>query len=236
MSFDRFFHALTPFGLLDQDAETLLTSNGVGAVIARPGVGKTAFLVQLAIYYMFKEKNVIHISIQDSIKKMCLWYEEIRRNVRTAHNLDLTDTDWESLLQRRFVVSHKPEAFSISKIETQLNALAEQGIFKPEILILDGLELDAETFSFLSKLKTIIDSNHLRAWLSFRSDLPSAAEAETFPENLRRLVASCECAFLLRSVEKAMRIDVIRCGAASSLPRRFLLDPTNLLLKNLETP
>ncbi|MDY6954411.1 MAG: hypothetical protein SWE60_23145, partial [Thermodesulfobacteriota bacterium] len=70
-----------PLRLMGQETEDILPEGGFGAVLARAGVGKTAFLVQLALNSMLKSKNVVHISLDDPVKKVCLWYEEVVRNI-----------------------------------------------------------------------------------------------------------------------------------------------------------
>ena len=45
-------------------------SGNFGAVTSRAGVGKTAFLVQIAISSLLKDKNVLHISIKDPVEKV----------------------------------------------------------------------------------------------------------------------------------------------------------------------
>lgn len=229
MKFDQLL-TTTPLGLLDQDAGMLLPPGGLGAIIARAGVGKTAFLVQLAIYQLMKNNSVIHFGIQDTVKKMCLWYEEIRRNIHNTFGLEIHDADWDSLLKQRFLISHKLETFSLAKLEAQLTDLIEQAIFIPRVIIIDGLELNHSAFGFLTNLQKTLTRLNLRAWLSFRSELPPPKEGEDLPDLIKELVTACDCTFLLRLAEAAMRIDVVKCGEANAMERKFLLDPTNLLL------
>ena len=53
-------------------------------MLARAGVGKTAILVQLALNTLLKGKNVLHISLNDPVKKVGLWYKEVFRHL-TKH-------------------------------------------------------------------------------------------------------------------------------------------------------
>ena len=50
--------------------EDILPQGGFGAVLARAGVGKTALLVQLALNTMLRDKNVLHISLNDPVNKV----------------------------------------------------------------------------------------------------------------------------------------------------------------------
>ena len=73
------FH--NPLRLMGYETEDILPSGGFGAVLARAGLGKTAILVQLALDSLLRSRNVLHISLDDSVKKVCLWYEEVFRNI-----------------------------------------------------------------------------------------------------------------------------------------------------------
>lgn len=62
---------LSRLGLEDADG---IPEGGFGAVAAPAGVGKTALLVQLALHAMLKDEPVLHVSLQDPVQKIGLWY------------------------------------------------------------------------------------------------------------------------------------------------------------------
>jgi len=66
-----------PLRLMIKETEGLPSEGGFGAVLARAGVGKTAFLVQLALNHLLRDINVLHISLDDPVNKVSLWYKEV---------------------------------------------------------------------------------------------------------------------------------------------------------------
>ena len=58
------------------EEEDILGRGEFGALTARAGVGKTSFLVQLALDKMLRGRNVLHISIDEPVEKVCLCYED----------------------------------------------------------------------------------------------------------------------------------------------------------------
>ena len=62
-----------PLRLMGYETDDILSEGGFGAVLARAGVGKTALLVQLALNNLLQNKNVLHISLDDPVKKVSLW-------------------------------------------------------------------------------------------------------------------------------------------------------------------
>ena len=66
-----------PLRQLGFETEEILPVGGFGAVLAHAGVGKTALLVQLAINSMLRNRKVLHISLNDPVNKVNLWYNEL---------------------------------------------------------------------------------------------------------------------------------------------------------------
>ena len=71
----------TPLRFLESENQDLLKAGGFGAILARAGVGKTAFLIQIALDYLLSKRNILYISLNDPVEKVCLWYEEVYRNI-----------------------------------------------------------------------------------------------------------------------------------------------------------
>jgi len=149
---ERSFHMLkkdlilrNPLRLLGYETDDILPKGGFGAVLARAGVGKTSLLVQLALNTLLRSKNVLHISLVDSVKKVNLRYEEVFKNITNQYHLEKTDELWESILPHRFIMTFKVEGFSVPKLEERLSDLTEQGIFFPDMVLIDGLPFDGES-------------------------------------------------------------------------------------------
>ena len=82
-----------PLRVMGFESEDILPAGGFGAVLARAGVGKTAFLVQLAINALLRGKNVLHVSLSDPVRKVTLWYEEVF-SVLSSISGDYDSLDW----------------------------------------------------------------------------------------------------------------------------------------------
>ena len=71
----------TPLKFLELENQDILKEGGFGAILARAGVGKTAFLIQIALDYLLRKQNILYISLNDPVEKICLWYEEVYRKI-----------------------------------------------------------------------------------------------------------------------------------------------------------
>ena len=74
------------------DAHGLGRGN-VGVVMARAGVGKTAFLVHIALDSLLRERKVLHVSLDAPVDHVHSWYEAVFNDLARAAQLsDLAGT------------------------------------------------------------------------------------------------------------------------------------------------
>lgn len=154
-----------PMKFIKEDANRLLGDGQFGAVLARAGEGKTSFLMHLALDNLLRGKNVLHICLGQPIKKVCLWYEEVLLRISDQYELDNTNVMWEMILPHRFIMTFNIDDFSVKRLEERLNDLTEQGIFFPQIVLLDGLPFE-NAQALLSKLKTLAVEHGFSAWFT----------------------------------------------------------------------
>jgi len=128
-----------PLRLIGEETEDIISNGGFGALLARAGVGKTALLVQIALDNLLRNINVLHISLNDPVKKISLWYEQILRNIVKQYNIKQMDQLSETMLSHRFIMAIDVEDFSIIKLEQRLKDLMEQDVFNPKVILVDGL-------------------------------------------------------------------------------------------------
>jgi hypothetical protein len=158
-----------PLGFLGYETDDIDQQGNFGAVTSRAGVGKTAFLVQIAISSLLKDKRVLHIGIQDPVDKVNLWYREMFSNLTQDHDAKQSRQLWESLLVQRFIMTFETESFDLTKLISRIDELIAQHIFIPQVLILDGLSIDTAMPSELNRLKEYARQNHFIVWFSIRS-------------------------------------------------------------------
>ena len=58
-----------PLKKLGFENDDIISPGSFCAVLARAGVGKTSLMVQVALNAMLRGKKVLHISLDDSVKK-----------------------------------------------------------------------------------------------------------------------------------------------------------------------
>ena len=151
---------------IKEEADHLLANGQFGAILARAGEGKTSFLMHLALDNLLRGKSVLHICLDQPIKKVSLWYEEVLHAISDQYELDNANVMWEVILPHRFIMTFNIEDFSAKRLEERINDLTEQGIFFPQIVLLDGLPFDKTEQASLTELKALAGEHGFPVWFT----------------------------------------------------------------------
>jgi hypothetical protein len=120
-----------PLRVMGHENDDILSAGEFGAVLARAGVGKTAFLVQLSLNALLRGKNVLHISLADPVNKVSLWYKEVFNLIADQYKVDQINQLWESVLPHRFIMTFRVEGFSVPKLQERLADLTNKTSSRP---------------------------------------------------------------------------------------------------------
>jgi len=221
-----------PLSFLGYETDETEKKGNFGAVTSRAGVGKTAFLVQIAISSLLKDKNVLHISIQDPVDKVILWYKELFFNLTQNQDAKQSKQLWEELLAKRFIMTFETESFDFSKLIFRIDELIIQGIFVPQLIILDGLSLENSMEPELSRLKEYAVKNNFTIWFSVRTHRHQSDDPVTMLQQL-----SGNSNFLFNMIVQLLphkdKIQVKRLSLTGEFNDRppLLIDPSTMMIK-----
>lgn len=224
-----------PLRFLENETGDILLEGGFGAVLARAGVGKTAILVQLALNTILKGKNVLHISLDDPVKKLTLWYKEVFNHLTKQHDSIETNPIWESILPHRFIMTFRVEGFSTSKLEERLTDLVEQDIFSPEVIIIDGFNFKDDVRTSLSDLKRLAQKHTLYVWFSVKTHRDEKPGPDGMPAQMGEVADLFDLVIQLQPKGKEIHVKTLKGTAADSDRRTLLLDPATMLVKDSES-
>jgi hypothetical protein len=221
-----------PLRHLGFETEDILPAGGFGAVLAHAGVGKTALLVQLALNSMLRNRNVLHVSLQDPVNKVTLWYGELFNHLAGQYEGAQIKKLWDSVLPHRFIITFRVESFTVPKLEERLNDLTEQGIFKPEMMIIDGLHCDEPLRPALVALKALAGKNGMRVWFTVHTHRHEKPGPDGLPASFSPVADLFDLVLELQTEHTDVYIKPLR-GAASATPAPpLLLDPSTMLIKD----
>lgn len=222
-----------PLRLLGSDKNKLPGAGEFGAVLAKAGIGKTSVLVQIALDNLLNGKNVLHVSLDQPVKKVCLWYEEIFNNIARQYDLKNTTRLWEEILPHRFIMTFNNQTFNVSQFEERVNDLIEQGIFFPQLVLFDGLPFNEEARELITELKMVARELKCPVWMTIKA----GTEENIAPGVIPAVVEDTEELFTtmigLKTVGKEIDVYLLKGGDAD-MASSLAVDPSTLLIKNRE--
>ena len=219
-----------PLRLMGYENDDILKAGGFGAVLARAGVGKTAFMVQLALDKLLRDKNVLHVSLSEPVEKVCLWYEEVFKNIAFQCNIKKLDHFWEAILPNRFIMTFKVDGFSVPKLAERISDVTEQGIFMPQMVLIDGLSFELWERDTMLQLKQFAKEQNMAVWFTVRTHRDEKAGSKGLPLFLENLADLYEVIFELQPDGKEIHVKALKGGPDESLYRSLVLEPSTMLI------
>jgi len=200
------------------------------AVLARAGMGKTAFLVQMALSSMLGGEGVLHISLHEPISKVTLWYRELFEKKFTRKPPRSSRMLWEAILPHRFIMTFRVDRFSIPNLEERLNDLMVQGIFSPRILLLDRWKTDRITRDEILELKTFAKKLNMQVWLSVHVHRPDSEKGDFLPAFLKESEELFDVLLQMEDRGQEISIDPLKDVTGSLKSWLMKMDPVTMLV------
>jgi len=223
--------APSPIKLLGKEPAVHFPRGGFGAVLARAGVGKTSVLVQIAIGNLMEDQKVLHVSLNEPVRKVCLWYEEVFSNITARFGLQNPAETWEAIVPHRFIMTFAAEQFTVPRLAARLSDLVEQNIFAPEVIVVDGLNFDANVQQILEELHAFATEKKLRVWFAVRTHREGSDPATPLLRPFYQVAGLFDVALFLDSVGTDLVVRVLQGSKDAPKTPPFILDSTTLLIK-----
>jgi hypothetical protein len=204
----------------------------MGLVMSRAGLGKTAILVQFALDCMLLGNKVLHVAIGEGLEKTRAWYDDILSRLTDGEKVE----DIPEIMKNRLIMTFKESSFSKALLEERLDDLVQQGIYKPECLIIDGYDFGNNDKKSLEELRTFMRARGLKMiWfsaLSHREDKRTSLDG--VPAPCHEVDSLFDTVLFIRPEGENMNLDIIKCNDCSLDPGTTLvLDPSTMLIKKV---
>ncbi len=207
----------------------------VGLVMARAGVGKTSLLVQIALDNMLRGRNILHVSIGQSLDKTKIWYEDIFNHIVEGHDPHDIASIREDMIRRRMIMTFNADIFSVSKLEERLRDLVDQHIFHPDCVLVDGFDCALTDKKELNAIRQLMVDMDMNVWITSRSHRDDQRVSKSgVPAPCHELDSLFDTVIVLepKPEEKSIALKLIKDTAdISSLTAHINLDPATLMLK-----
>jgi hypothetical protein len=220
-----------PLRHLGYENDDIIPVGGFGAVLSRAGVGKTAFLVQYALNAMLRDKHILHISLNDPVDKVTLWYNELFIRLAQHYEVEQINRLWENILPNRFIMTFRIDSFTVPKLEERLYDLSQQDIFKPDMIIIDGLHFDESVQEYLTDLKNLSLKQSCQTWFSVHTHRHEEPGLEGIPQRLSDVKELFEVVLKLQPSGTEIKIEPLKGAPVISQEQPLYLDASTMLIK-----
>lgn len=223
-----------PLRVLGIEKKVQESGAGMGLVMARAGLGKTAILVQIALDSMLWGDKVLHVSIGEGIDKTKAWYDDILALMTAEEKSESMQVTVAELMQKRMIMTFKESNFSQAKLEERLDDLVQQNIYKPVCLIIDGYDFQAGTHADLQEFKDFMVRRGLKMiWFSavtHRDD--DRKSAAGVPAPCHEVDDLFDMVMFIAPKDNAIDLKILKCvNCAVDAGTSLTLDPSTMLIQ-----
>lgn len=220
-----------PLRLLGEEKEDIIRPGYFGAVLARHGVGKTAMVIQIALNSLLQQKNVLHISLNEPVGKVSLWYQEMFERLTHQYQVAQIDLLGDAILPHRFIMTFRSERFSAPQLEERLTDLTTQNIFLPNMIIIDGLPFENDLRPELEELKKLAQEQNLPVWFTITTHRHEELAQDGLPVQLSPVQDLFDAAIALNPEKDTIHIKAIKRSTPVKDEPALVLDPATMLIR-----
>ena len=225
----------SPRTLLERDGHPGPGPGRLALVMARAGVGKTAFLVGIGLDAMLSDQKVLHITFDRTVDKVRDWYDDLltemlRRDKKVEHYPALQ----LQIERRRHIHTYQGTPFTMDRLRRALELIRDAMEFVPQVIILDRMSLEDLEPAMVGELRRVAGEIGAELWMACRThrDGPKA-EPGHLPPPADRFEEHVDLAFRLDPQNAKVRLHVVK-DRQEMVGRdlNVVLDPRSLLLES----
>jgi hypothetical protein len=222
----------SPLRVLEQSTHGGLGRGNLGVVIARRGVGKTAFLVGVALDDLMRGRKVLHVSVSKSVEKVRDFYDDVFQDL--AHTDHLEDV-WKVRLElerNRRIHCYREGTFSAEKLSETLRFMSEHGDFAPVSIMIDGLDFENVTADDLASLRKLAVASDVELWMSAVTRRDLNRNERGVPEPVAALEDSIDVILSMGFDETSVQVELHKDHDNPNVSDlKLALDPKTLLIR-----
>lgn len=206
----------------------------VGVVLSRAGVGKTAFLIGLALDALLRGRKVLHISTQESVEAVRRFYDQLYQAMADALRIEDRAQRLLEVERNRHILVYNRKLFSLEKLEQSVGFLNQAAHFSPSLVIMDGTPRFEQTEEWemegVARLAREWDAEVWTSSLVHREG--QQLDPRGIPVEVARFDRWLAVVALLESRHDHVRVRILKDhDRADVADLRLELDPSTLLLR-----
>ncbi len=165
----KFVNARSPLRLLEKGLHGGLGIGNLGALVAGHGVGKSSFLIGVAIDELLRGGTVLHVALDQTVGHVRDHYDTIYEALATSTHLDDAKLTHGEIDNHRRIRAYNARDFTATKLADAVKIESETGA-RPTLIAIDGLDeapIDADN---LAGIRALARELAAEVWFTLQSD------------------------------------------------------------------
>ena len=222
-----FLNARSPLRLLEKGLHGGLGRGNLGLVLAGPGVGKSSFVVGVALDDLLHGKPVLHVSLDHTVQHVRDHYDTVFEDLAATTHLENPALVRAEVDKLRRIRAYPPSAFDAKRLREALELESELGA-RPELIVVDGLDVESRSREELAQWSVLAREAEAEIWITAHAP---GEKVEELPAALRPLAELFGVILVLEPGTETVALRALKDHDSQDVAAlRVALDPKTLLL------
>jgi hypothetical protein len=200
-------------------------------VVARHGIGKTAFLVGIALDEAMRARKTLHVSLDKSVDHLREFYDEIFMDLAHAAHLEDLPAERLEMERNRIIHTYAGKSFTIDKLRHSIDFLKEYAQFDPVCLILQGFDFEKAVLADIEALRKLAAEFNVEMWMSATTHRGVPANEHGIPEPVAKLASAIAVIVQMADHRDGVELSLLKDHDNPNVAKLALaLDPATMLL------
>jgi hypothetical protein len=224
----------SPLRLFEHSIHGGLGRGNIGVVVARHGIGKTAFLVGIALDDAMRARKVLHVSLDNTVDHIREFYDEIFMDLAHSERLEDIPSERLEMERNRMIHTYVGKSFTIPKLRHSVNFLKEYAHFDPACMILEGFDFERAKLEDIEALRQMAADFDLEMWMSAVTHRGVALNEHGVPEPVARVASAISVVVQMADENDGVRLSLLKDHDNPNVAKLTLsLDPSTMLLRSV---
>jgi hypothetical protein len=161
----KFLNARSPLRLLEKGLHGGLGIGNLGVLLAGHGVGKTSFLVGVALDELLRGGTVLHVTLDQTVAHLRMYYDTVFEDLAGSTQLEDAVATHSEIDGRRSIRAYSDSSFSSSKLRDAVKVDIETGL-KPSLILIEGIDIDGVPLDEFQDIRALAEELAAEVWFS----------------------------------------------------------------------
>jgi hypothetical protein len=165
----KFVNARSPLRMLEKGLHGGLGIGNVGALVAGRGVGKSSFLVGVALDELLRGGTVLHVTLDHSVGYVRDYYDTVYEALASHSHLDDATATHAEVDSHRRIRAYQAKDFNSTKLADAVKIESEAGA-RPTLIVVDGLDPERLERDDLAGIRALAQELAAEVWFAVMTD------------------------------------------------------------------